>query len=165
MLRLLAPTEHAYVAKMILLYFAQFGIPVEVQYASAEDVRYAVFSTGDYDLALLGWRLSDYPGYLCDWFQSPGTFAMQDPVLARACDSLRSTADLATAQQAAREAQAALMQSLPFIPLFQGVIYEGYRNLAYPFDSVPDGLSRSLRRPGICHSHPLRGGRSHTTRQ
>ena len=36
--------------------------------ASPSDIRFAVFNDGEYDLAIVGWRLSAYPGYLCDWF-------------------------------------------------------------------------------------------------
>ena len=74
---------------------------------------------------------------------------MQDAALARACDSLRSTADLATAQQAAREVQAALMQSLPLLPLYQETAYEGWRNLSYPFETMAGGLSELYGAPEL----------------
>ena len=144
--RLLAPSagydpERARAAALIEEQAKTLGIPLVVQFADPESLRYAVYSSGDYDMAILGWRLSAYPGYLCTWFQAAGPFALNDEKLSAACRTMGSTADLITARGAAYEIQAFLMEKLPFIPLYRVVKHEAVRNVSYPFGPLPDGLS------------------------
>ena len=151
---LLAPLQtddpqRAAAADSLVASFSRLGLPVSVRFVSAEDLRYAVFSTGEYDMALLGWQLGDYPGYLCDWLTLPGAFAVPATRLEEACRSLRLTADLETARQSINYIQSVLMEQLPFIPLYQGVIHEAYRGLAYPFQFLPEGLSGLYGAPGL----------------
>ena len=70
---LLAPSKDEdalrYAAAKYIAEQAQYlGIPFVVQEASLNDVVYAVYSSQKYDMALMGWRLSEYPAYLCEWF-------------------------------------------------------------------------------------------------
>jgi ABC-type transport system substrate-binding protein len=158
-LTLLAPArevdaQRASAAHQIELNFAQLGIHLSVKSSSPEDIRYAVFSTGDYDMALLGWQLSDYPAYLCEWFEASGPFAVQDDRLGQACRSMSSTADLDTARQSAYQVQAVLMQDLPFIPLYQVQESEAYRGFSYPFQSTLGGLSDLYGAPGLAIPFP-----------
>jgi len=125
------------------------GFPVAKQYVDPETLRYAVYSSSDYDMALLGWRLSEYPGYLCDWFQAPGPFTYHSDRLKSACEALNATADLETARQSAFEIQSILMEDLPFIPLYQVLRYEAYRTVAYPFGDVLNGLSGLYGAPAL----------------
>jgi ABC-type transport system substrate-binding protein len=117
------------------------GISTTLQALDPHSLRYAVYSTAGYDLALLSWRLGEYPAYLCDWFLPPAPFTYQDERLQAGCQSMRSTADLPAALQAAYEIQSALLEDLPLIPLYQGVQYEAIQNVTYPFDSVENGIS------------------------
>ncbi len=153
-LTLLAPSEQfdpqrAQAAHDIEVYFRYFGIPITTKLVSAEDLHYAVYSSGEYDIAILGWRLSAYPGYLCDWFQAPSPFAYNGDRLKSACDALNATADLATARQSVLEIQSILMEDLPFIPLYQVLKYDAYRNVAYPFENVLDGISGLYGAPAL----------------
>lgn len=100
-------------------------------------------------MALLGWRLSAYPGYVCEWFQAPSPFEYGSDRLTSACEAFNATADLETARRAAYEIQSILMEDLPLIPLYQVLRYEAYRNVAYPFDKVLDGLSGSYGAPSL----------------
>ena len=100
-------------------------------------------------MAILVWRLSEYPGYLCDWFQSQGPFAYNGSKLKSACEAFNSTADLETARQSAFEIQSILMEDLPFIPLYQGLEYDGLQNVTYPFDGVLNGLSGLYGAPAL----------------
>jgi ABC-type transport system substrate-binding protein len=100
-------------------------------------------------MALLGWQVSEYPGYLCEWFGDGNPFGYHSDRLRSACEALDSTSDLAAAQKQVYEIQSILAQDLPFIPLYSGVTYDAYRNIAYPFDSVPGGLSGVYGAPSL----------------
>jgi ABC-type transport system substrate-binding protein len=126
--------QRAEAARLVAQYAGALGMTLSVQYAAPEEIRYAVYSSGRYDMALLGWRLSEYPAYLCEWFQPPGAFAYGDAALRSACDRLSSTADLGTARGALYEIQSILLRELPFIPLYQGVDLELSSVVSWPWD-------------------------------
>jgi peptide/nickel transport system substrate-binding protein len=131
------------------------GIPLTVEQGNPEEIRYAVFSTHKYDyIALLGWRVSEYPGYLCDWFKNGNPFGYQNDRLQSACEALNSTSDLSVAQNDVYEIQSILAQDLPFIPLYSGITYDAYRNIKYPFDSVLGGLSGVYGAPSLAIPAP-----------
>jgi len=155
---LLAPSKEndplrAAAADYIVRQAQWLGLPVTEVLTDPESVRYAVYSSGNYDLAILGWRLSEYPGYLCEWFEAPSPFVYNGSRLKAACEALNSTADLVTAQKAAFEAQAALVSDLPFIPLYEDALYDAYRGVGYPFQNMLDGIS------GV-YGAPARAGRA-----
>jgi len=125
------------------------GIPVSRQETDLETIRYSVYSSGNYDIAILGWQLSEYPGYLCQWFQSPGPFAYNEDKFGSVCDAFNSTADLETARRASQDIQSILMEDLPFIPLYLGMGFENYQNVTYPFDTVLNGLSGLYGAPSL----------------
>lgn len=130
------------------------GIPLTQQEVSPETLRYSVYSSGDYDMAILGWTLSEYPGYLCDWFQAPSPFADNGDRLKSVCEALNSTADLGTAYQASNEIQAILSEDLPFIPLYLRVGYENYQHVTYPFEEMLNGLSGLYGAPSLAIPAP-----------
>ncbi len=130
------------------------GIPLTRQEVSPETLRYSVYSSGDYDLALLGWTLGEYPGYLCEWFQSPSPFAYNGDRLQSACEALNSTADLETAYQASGEIQSILAEDLPFIPLYLRIGYENFQHVDYLFDAALNGLSGLYGAPGLAIPAP-----------
>ena len=142
------------VAKYIEQIASDFGIPLTGSPKSAQDVRYKVFSSGDYNMAALDWQLSTYPGYLCDWFKDGNPFGYQSDRLQSACEALNSTSDLTTAQKDVYEIQSILAQDLPFIPLYSGITYDAYRNIKYPFDSVLGGLSGVYGAPSLAIPAP-----------
>ncbi len=130
------------------------GLPLSEHLTDAESIRYAVYSSGDYDLALLGWRLSEYPAYLCAWFQPPSPFVYNGDKFKSACETLNSTADLVTAQSAALDAQSALMSDLPFIPLYEDVIRDAQSGFDYPFQNILDGISGVYGAPALAVRAP-----------
>ncbi|MFZ5819410.1 MAG: ABC transporter substrate-binding protein [Chloroflexota bacterium] len=128
----------AYIARQA----GSLGLEVQAQFTDQDTILYAVYASGSYDLAVLGWRLSDYPAYLCDWFTPPGQnpFAYSGSRLKSACEAWGGTGDLEQAQARAVEVQSILMEELPLIPLYVETRYDAYRNLRYPFTSIVDGL-------------------------
>ncbi|OGO39024.1 MAG: hypothetical protein A2Z03_00300 [Chloroflexi bacterium RBG_16_56_8] len=156
---LLAPFEtadpqRAAAAQFVEQFLSYIGTPLVAKFASPEDIRYAVYSSGGYDMAIIGWGVSAYPGYLCEWFQPPSPFAYGAGRLESACQALKAAINLETARQSVIEIQSILMEDLPFIPLYQGMIYEAYRNINYPFEHVLDGLSGLYGAPSLAIPSP-----------
>lgn len=131
-----------------------FGIPLTRRELSLDALRYAVYSTREYDMAILGWTLSEYPGYLCGWFQADGPFAYPHAKLWETCDTFAAVTDLEMARQTLRAVQAILMKDLPFIPLYLDAGYEGRQRVSYPFDSVLNGSAGLYGAPSL--AIPLR---------
>jgi|SRR5271157_1130174 len=130
------------------------GIPSVASDTAADAFHFAVFSSRQYDMAILGWGVSKYPGYLCDWFKDGNPFGYQSNRLQSACEALNSTSDLSTAQKDVYEIQSILAQDLPFIPLYSDITYDAYRNVKYPFDSVLGGLSGVYGAPSLAIPAP-----------
>jgi len=156
---LLAPSEkedsqRAKAAEYVERYAGLLGIPVTVKSVGPDEIRFFVFSSHQYDMALLGWRVSEYPGYLCDWFGDGNPFHYDGSRLKSACEALNSTSDLAQAQKQVYEIQSTLAQDLPFIPLYSGITFDMYRNITYPFDSVLGGLSGIYGAPSLAIPAP-----------
>ena len=118
----------------------ELGFPLTVQTVSADDLRYKVFSSSQYDMAVLNWRLSLYPAYLCDWFGAGGRFDYGSGELRSECEALSVDADLESARQHVFEIQSILAEDLPFIPLYADTRFDAYRNIRYPFESVLGGF-------------------------
>lgn len=145
---LLAPAlevdpERAEAAGLIARQARRLGLEVEPRLVDEETLLYAVYGSGGYDLALLGWQLSSYPSYLCAWFAAPegNPFAYAGTGLGPACQAWERATGLQAARSAAVEVQSVLHEDLPFIPLFTTVRYDAYRNLRYPFPDLLDGLA------------------------
>ncbi len=83
----------------ILQQLSLLGVPLTIELINPEDLRYAVFSSHQYDMAILGWNVSEYPGYLCDWFKDGNPFGYQSDRLRSVCKALNSTGDLSAAQK------------------------------------------------------------------
>ena len=144
---LLAPSKEAdalrySAAKYIVEQALYFGVQVVVQEVSLNDVVYAVYSSQKYDMALMGWRLSEYPAYLCEWANGGGEnlllYNSNRPALSgaegfkSACDALEVESSLGVARQVVGQIEAVLMSELPFIPLFTVLRADVYRNISYP---------------------------------
>ncbi len=130
------------------------GIPVTVENTDPDTLRYAVFSSHQFDMALLEYNVSEYPGYLCDWFKDGNPFGYHSDRLQSACEALNSTSDLSAALKDVYEIQSILAQDLPFIPLYSGITYDAYRNIKYPFDFVLGGLSGVYGAPSLAIPAP-----------
>ncbi|MEW6401346.1 MAG: ABC transporter substrate-binding protein [Chloroflexota bacterium] len=140
----------------------RLGISLTVEYVSPQDLRYAVFSAQNYDMAIMGWRLSLYPGYLCEWFgwQSPFVYDGTSPVLSGAeglkseCDALRIDSDLDAARNHIFNLQYILAEDLPFIPLYAETYQEVYGSISYPFGDVLGGLGSLYGAPSFAIPSP-----------
>lgn len=134
--------QRAEAAHYIARQAGMLGLSVEVNWEDADELLYTVFGSGEYEMALLGWRLSAYPAYLCEWFTplDKNPFAYTGSGLRSKCEMWLSTSDLEEAKSHASRIQSILIQDLPMIPLYSMVRVDAYRNVRYPFDSVIDGL-------------------------
>lgn len=130
------------------------GIALSVQPASPADIRFALFNDHAYDMALVGWRLSRYPGYLCDWFGAGNPFGYGDDALGPSCQALASSSDLNNARGAIARILGSLSQDPPFIPLYTGQTYDVTRGIVYPFDRIADGLSGIYGAPELAIPSP-----------
>jgi ABC-type transport system substrate-binding protein len=117
------------------------GIPLEVQWTDSSSLQYAVYSSKKYDIALVGWRVSEYPGYLCEWFGAGEPFSYASDRLQSACGALAVESDLQAARNQLLTIQSILSEDLPFIPLYTETTYDASQNVKYPFENVPGGLS------------------------
>ena len=142
------------------LYISQqavvLGMSVEVKQVDPDDLFYAVYGSRDYDMALLGWRLSSYPSYLCEWFTSgeQNPFAYSGTNLTTICEAWDQTGELETARSYVSDIQSILRHDLPLIPLYVHVRMDAYRNIYYPFESVLDGLSGLYGAPTFAIPNP-----------
>jgi len=158
-LRLLAPDSgtdpvRAGIAASLADRLRFFGIPVELQLTDPEALNYAVFSSHQYDLAIVGWQVSEYPAYYCDWFKDGNPFGYHSDRLQSACEELSSTSDLSDARQDLYVIQSILAQDLPFVPLYSGIAHDAYRNIKYPFDRLLGGLSGIYGAPSLAIPAP-----------
>ena len=156
---LLAPTKDGdvlrYVAAKYVAEQAQYlGIPFAVREASLEDVVYAVYSSQKYDMAVMGWRLSEYPAYLCDWFGGENRFLYNSDRLGVVCDALETESNLEAARQAVTQVESALMSELPFIPLFTVAQADVYRNVSYPIPNILNGWTGLYGAPSYAAPTP-----------
>jgi ABC-type transport system substrate-binding protein len=127
----------------------KLGIPLSARAISSIDLNYAVLGSQSYEMALLGWHVSSYPGYLCDWFGEGNQFQYAETQIMSLCGNLQGTSNLDNARQQVFKIQSILVQELPFIPLYSGVTFDAYRNIKYPFDQVLDGLSGVFGAPEL----------------
>jgi peptide/nickel transport system substrate-binding protein len=137
-------------AALLVEHYANYlGIPLSVQPVDSGTIRYAIFNDHKYDMALEGWRVSEYPGYLCDWFGDRNPFGYHDNQISLACQTLDSTSDLEAARKQFFQIQEELVQKLPFIPVYSGVTYDAYDGIRYPFQHVLDGPSAVYGAPSL----------------
>ena len=143
---LLAPTgsidaRAAQASQSIQGNLRDLGVPLTVEAVGTHDIRYQVFSSKQYDLALLGWRASLYPGYLCSWFGLGGQLDYGSVDLESACGALEAESELDAAYQHIWMIQSILARELPFIPLYTDMAYEALRGIRYPFETILGGFA------------------------
>ena len=117
------------------------GISVDIKLTDLPSLQYAVYSSKKYDMVVFGWRLSEYPSYLCEWFGTDGQFQNNSNKLKLACEALKEDADLEAARNHVFEIQSALIEELPFIPLYSETTADAFQNVIYPFAQISVGLS------------------------
>jgi len=125
------------------------GLPIRAQPVAADAVDYAVLSSREFDMAIVGWRVSPYPGYLCDWFEAGGPFHYDPTALTSHCGQLDVTSDLDAARGLLIEIQRTLADELPLVPLYADVVREPVNGISYPFTAVLDGLAGVYGAPAL----------------
>ncbi|MBI5953072.1 MAG: hypothetical protein HY865_15555 [Chloroflexi bacterium] len=141
---LLAPSQDEdalrYAAAKHIAEQAQYiGVPFAVREVTLDDIVYAVYSSQKYDMALTGWRLSEYPAYLCDWFGGENRFLYTSDRLGVVCEVLEAETKPEAARQAVAQIESALSSELPLLPLFTLTRTDVYRNLSYPAPNILNG--------------------------
>ncbi|MDK1118150.1 MAG: ABC transporter substrate-binding protein [Anaerolineae bacterium] len=146
-------------AEYIVQQAQSLGLTIETHVTDPDGMLYAVYSSRDYDMALLGWHLSAYPAYLCEWFmtsgQNPFAYVGSRPKLSQSaklvstCEAWNKTNDLDEAQEYVHEIQSILAKDLPIIPLYVENRTDAYRNIRYPFENVLDGLAILYAAPSM----------------
>jgi peptide/nickel transport system substrate-binding protein len=128
----------------------QLGVPVTTQYTPFNTIL-ANQDAMEYDIIMLGWGLTPFPSYLCDFFTGATGIAdgsdktgWINPVHQADCAAFQLESDLAKAREIAFKLQENIAQDLPYITIWAVPMYDAYRNLDYPFTKVFDGLG-----PGI----------------
>ncbi len=140
---LIAPSKEDDPLRSAAAYIAEranrLGIPVAVREMSMSDVLYAVYSSRKYDIALVGWRLSEYPSYLCEWLRGETLHLDNSDQFAASCEALGVESDLDTARQSIQRIESSLMYEFPLIPLFTVARADTYWNISYPAGNVLNG--------------------------
>jgi len=141
---LLAPSQNEdalrfAAAKYVAEQAQHLGLSFAVDEVSLNDVFYAVYSSQKYDMALMGWRLSEYPAYLCGWFGGENPLLYNSDRFETVCQTLEAESNLEVAHQAVAQLESALMSESPFIPLFTVAQADVYRHLSYPVPNIPNG--------------------------
>ena len=146
-IRLLAPREDSSRTKSAFYIedaMRKLGIPLKVEVLSADDLFYAVYGIGDYDLAIIGWNLSLYPDYLCDFFGSESVYGYENALVNEKCADFSTLSDLALAREKLFEIEVLLWDDLPAVPLFSTKVIEAYRNFALPTGDYLGGFAPVL---------------------
>jgi peptide/nickel transport system substrate-binding protein len=125
----------------------QLGIPVTTVYTPFNTIR-ANENSGAFDIIMLGWGLTAFPSYLCDFFtgatgagDGSDNISYVSPKLHEKCGEFYAANKLEDARAIAFDLQNILATELPYITLFTNPIYDAYQSsIAYPYTKVFDGI-------------------------
>lgn len=137
----------ATVAVHIEQWLKALGIPVTMNYTPFNTIR-ANENSGEFDIIMLGWGLTSFPSYLCDFFtgatgvgDGSDNISYVSPKLHEQCTAFYSEADMEKARQIAYDLQVTLATELPYVMLFTNPIFDAYANtITYPYTEAFDGL-------------------------
>ena len=123
------------------------GIPVKTRLGDSSNVLRKVFGERDFEMALIGGNLSDYPAYLEVLFQSEGganAWGYQDADFDALVAEFLGEPDLEPAQSKARQLQTLIAEDLPVVALFNVPVLEVYRGdlVQWAFTDSLNGLQR-----------------------
>jgi len=142
--RLLAPADDE--TRVLAATYAEqkivgLGVPMGVETVTEDLINFAVLSSGDFEMAVMGWKVSAFPGYLCDWFGPEAPFSYDTTPMTSLCGELAATSDLEKAREQLHAMQRVLADEVPMLPLYSTPIREDMHGVTYPFASVLDGLA------------------------
>ena len=125
----------------------QLGLPVEANLTNFNNIADQIFGGfGEWDIIILGWNLTPFPGHLCAFFESdaqPFQFMNYDnPELDTLCGQFKAASDPDEARQCALQLQEILAVDLPYIYIFANQIVDPYRvdAVEYPFTELIGGI-------------------------
>lgn len=153
---LLAPAE-AYDphAASYNLWLAQWlrdlGIAVRSELTNPTTLFEQVLIGGvDFDMYILGWELTLYPDYLCQWFYSDydtftnngfNTTGFNDAEFDNICQSFWKADDFLIAQEQVIAMQAILQSQRPYIPLFYPLVIDQVSaDVELPYTQILGGM-------------------------
>ena len=132
----------------------ELGMPVQSELTGFNTILDPVFISADFDMYILGWGLSIYPDYLCDFFQSKwglleggelkgyNTPGLNSAELDAACDTFLAETDITRAQEQVFAIQDILAAERPYIPLFYRQSIDLINNrVQLPYTETLGGIS------------------------
>jgi len=132
----------------------QMGMPTKSELTGFNAILGPVFINANFDMYILGWGLTIYPDYLCDFFegkngvitggelQGYNTPGMNDEKYNALCDTFLAETDVVKAKQEALEMQQILSDQRPYIPLFYRQSIDLIsKNVELPYYKVLGGIS------------------------
>ncbi|MBV6395213.1 MAG: hypothetical protein HFACDABA_00785 [Anaerolineales bacterium] len=136
-------------ATLVVDWLNVLGLNAGLEGMDATDVFFRVYESGDFDMAILGWRLARLPSYLCEWFGGFNPFGYARAELTQHCDAFTSALDLDVARREAVVIESLLAQDLPLAPLYSEVGYDLYAGVTYPFSNVLEGVTGMYGAPWL----------------
>ncbi|NPA92039.1 MAG: ABC transporter substrate-binding protein [Chloroflexi bacterium] len=123
----------------------EVGIPAKANLTGFNVIVQKVFVEGDFDMWILGWGLSLYPDYLCDFFMSDSGYNVghyNNPEFDKKCSAFLEETDMEKAREQAFELQEILSTELPYVTLFTAPILEAYNPevVQFPYTETLDGI-------------------------
>lgn len=124
----------------------QLGMPVDVELTNFNNILTAVYDTGEYDMFILGWGLTAFPDYVCDFFYTGNPYNYSDADYDAMCDEFYTATDMEAARDLNFQLQEIAASTGPYIYLFTTPMYDAYRgaNIAFPYTEVLDGIGPGL---------------------
>jgi ABC-type transport system substrate-binding protein len=124
------------------------GLPITARLTNFNNIVEVVFGGLEWDLYILGWGLTLYPDYVCDFFQTTGgtnVLNFSDAEFDAVCDLLLAETDLNAAREQVFEAQVILAEKLPYITLFTTPISDAYNaaSMEYAYTVNLDGVHQT----------------------
>lgn len=129
------------------------GMPVESELTGFNTILTPVFISADFDMYILGWGLTLYPDYMCDFFMSKwgvleggeligyNTPGYNNADFDATCEAFLLETDIEAAQVQALELQQMLADGRPYIPLFNRQSIDLIRsNVVIPYSETLGGL-------------------------
>jgi ABC-type transport system substrate-binding protein len=125
-------------------------MPVKAELTNFNNILTAWFDEGDYDMFILGWGLTIYPDYVCDFYYGGGGFNnanYNDEEFNALCDEFYGADNLDDARALNFLLQDMLANDLPNVFLFTTPYVDAYRNdtVQYPYTEVLGGLGSGLQ--------------------
>ena len=133
------------------------GVPAKARLTDFNVIVEKIKDPEEFDIWILGWRLSTFPDYLEAFFHSShaegdglNRGGYSNPEFDKLADALLVETDLNAARDQVFKMQEFLADDLPYVVLFTTPILETYRSdrLEFPYTSTLSGLQGASGLPG-----------------